>query len=222
MATRFLRFTVYDLKNLTDPNVTVYKLNAIMSCGLRQNKCTCSYIPTTILISHSGNRIELFFYDAFDVKLSVITVCLTVNFEQSGAKESTETRMCHRQTKALETLLPLCVFSSCCLVLVGDLPSSTQRYMNICCYALSSNLILRRHIRNGQMTRIGVTYPLYFFVFITIIDRVNIYIFIFRYVLRVSLPARDIYNIILQPPNNFTDFFNICHKQMLIFPSRIV
>ena len=62
------------------------------------------------------------------------------------------------------------------------------------------------------MTRIGVTYPLYFFVFITIIDRVNIYIFIFRYVLRVSLPARDIYNINLQPPNNFTDFFNICHK----------
>ena len=60
MATRFLRFTVYDVKNLTDPNVTVYKLNAIMSCGLRQNKCTCSYIPTTILISHSGNRIELF------------------------------------------------------------------------------------------------------------------------------------------------------------------
>ena len=90
MATRFLRFTVYDVKNLTDPNVTVYKLNAITSCGLRQNKCTCSYIPTTILLSHSENRIELFFADTFDVKLSVITVCLTVIFWFSGAKESSE------------------------------------------------------------------------------------------------------------------------------------
>jgi len=36
-------------------------------------------------------------------------------------------------------------------------------------------------------------------------------------VLRVPVPARDVYNIILRPLNIFTDFFDICDKQMLIY-----
>ena len=35
--------------------------------------------------------------------------------------------------------------------------------------------------------------------------------------LQVSLPARDVYNLILQPLNIFTDVFKICHKQMLMY-----
>ena len=67
------------------------------------------------------------------------------------------------------------------------------------------------------MTCIGKTFPLYFFVFITINDRLNIFIFLFLYVLPLSLPACDVYNTILRPLNIFTDFFDICHKQMLIY-----
>ena len=35
-------------------------------------------------------------------------------------------------------------------------------------------------------------------------------------VLQVPLPPRDVFNIILRPLYNFTDFFDFCHKQMLI------
>ena len=35
--------------------------------------------------------------------------------------------------------------------------------------------------------------------------------------LPVPLPALDVYNIILQPLYIFTDFFDICHKQILIY-----
>ena len=51
------------------------------------------------------------------------------------------------------------------------------------------------------MTCIPMTFPRYLFV----------------YVLRVPLPPRDVYNIILQPLNIFTDFFDIFHKQMLMY-----
>jgi len=37
------------------------------------------------------------------------------------------------------------------------------------------------------------------------------------YVLPVPLLSRDVYNIILQPLYIFTDFFDICHKQMLMY-----
>ena len=53
--------------------------------------------------------------------------------------------------------------------------------------------------------------------FITVIDRVNIFIFLFLWVLRVSLAACDVYNITFRPLHIFTDFFDICHKQMLIY-----
>jgi len=70
------------------------------------------------------------------------------------------------------------------------------------------------------MSQIGMTFSCYFFVFITIIDRV-IYIGIYyfneqNYVLQVPLPVRDVNNIILRPINFFTYFFDICHKHMLI------
>ena len=35
--------------------------------------------------------------------------------------------------------------------------------------------------------------------------------------LRVSLPPRDVYNIISRPISYFTDLMDICHKQMLIY-----
>ena len=55
------------------------------------------------------------------------------------------------------------------------------------------------------------------YIFITVIDRVNIFIFLFLCVLRASLPTCDVYNITFRPLNIFTDFFDICHKQMLIY-----
>jgi len=36
-------------------------------------------------------------------------------------------------------------------------------------------------------------------------------------VLQIPLLAPDVYNVILQPLNIFTDFFDICHKQMLMY-----
>jgi len=50
------------------------------------------------------------------------------------------------------------------------------------------------------MMCIGMTFFYYIFVFITIIDRVNM-LFFFKqyYVLRVPLPTRDVNNIILRP-----------------------
>ena len=82
-------------------------------------------------------------FNTFDVKLSVSTICLTVIFQLSGAEESSENRLCHRQTKALETLIPLCVFSSSCLFFICDLPSSTQTIMYVSCSALSPKLKLK-------------------------------------------------------------------------------
>jgi len=35
--------------------------------------------------------------------------------------------------------------------------------------------------------------------------------------LRVPLTACGVYNIILRQLNIFTDFFDICHKQMLLY-----
>ena len=45
---------------------------------------------------------------------------------------------------------------------------------------------------------------------------VNILFKIKKYVLPVPLLTRDVYSIILRPLNIFTDFFNSCHKQMLM------
>ena len=67
------------------------------------------------------------------------------------------------------------------------------------------------------MTHIPMTFSRYFFVFITIIDRVNNTILIIFYVLREPLAARDVYYIMLRPLNILTDFFDICNKQMLIY-----
>jgi len=66
------------------------------------------------------------------------------------------------------------------------------------------------------MTRVGMTFSRYFFVFIAIIDRANILFNKLFYMLQVPLLAHDIYNIILQPLYIFTDFFDICHKQVLM------
>jgi len=63
------------------------------------------------------------------------------------------------------------------------------------------------------MTRIGMTFALYFFVFITKIDSVNIFLFLFLYMLRYPYP----YVMYTSTINIFTDFFDICHKQMLIY-----
>jgi len=49
-------------------------------------------------------------FNTIDVKLSVIMVCLPAMFELSGTEKTSENRLCHRWTNALETLLPLCLF----------------------------------------------------------------------------------------------------------------
>ena len=71
------------------------------------------------------------------------------------------------------------------------------------------------------MTRIGMTFSCYFFVFITVVDRVIIYLNTKYYVLPVPLLAWDVYNIILQPLYIFTDFFDIL-SNFDNFLSRIV
>ena len=68
-------------------------------------------------------------FNMFNFKLSVITVCLSVIFLAKWGRGIFLTCMCHRLTKALETLLPRCVFSSSCLISSSDLPSSTQTFI---------------------------------------------------------------------------------------------
>jgi len=41
------------------------------------------------------------------------------------------------------------------------------------------------------------------------------------YVLWIPLPTRDVLNIILLPIIIFTDFLDICHKQMLMYDNSI-
>ena len=72
-----------------------------------------------------------------------------------------------------------------------------------------------RATRSYHQQLFTITLPGY--IFITVIDRVKLFIFLFLCVLRASLPTCDVYNITFRPLNIFTDFFDICHKQMLIY-----
>ena len=108
----------------------IYKCPVNILCEVATVMLFRSAIPLTVWRAPCGSK-----FDTFDVKLSVITVCLPVNFEFSGPRN---------------LLKPICAIdrlrlckhcyhyvSSSCLVSIGDFPSSTQRCLYVRCSALS-------------------------------------------------------------------------------------
>jgi len=168
-------------------------------------------------------------FNTFNVKLSVITVCFPVIFKLSGPRNVLKIVCAIDRLRIWKHCLTTMCLSSSCLVSISEWPSPTQSCFFVRCSALSPKLIFKPLFNSDQfqlnarclfIVRANVS-NLSKICVIFVADRCSIgSIYYFnknRNMLRVPLPTRDAYTIILRPLYMFTDLIDICHKQMLMY-----